>query len=169
MKGPWENVWKDCGRSQCRSRADRLSGIVRPLEHQLVRMILIEYFEASKTSDKSRARANVRVKVTPSPSARKNKHSSDAIPITDVNKEWKPSYTHRIALRYKSIERTRIPRSSKPNISSRPPTEGEITNHDSDLSDPRTSRDIRYHHGLSDIRSMPPDTLLDGPEPSERA
>lgn len=146
-------------------------GLLHHGRHKSQTSLLIEYFEAGKNGDKTRARPSVRVKVTPS-AARKNKSSSDAVQITGIGKDRKPSYTRRISLGNKNTESqmategTEISQSSESNLSGRPPVEVEILNHGSDLS--RNSRDWRYLHNPSDISSMPPDSLLDASELSER-
>ncbi|GAB7350089.1 hypothetical protein MBLNU459_g0756t1 [Dothideomycetes sp. NU459] len=149
-------------------------GLLHHGRHKSQTSLLIEYFEAGKNGDKTRARPSVRVKVTPS-AARRSKMTSDAVQITGIGKDRKPSYTRRISLGNKNTEShhiaaegTEISHSSESNLSGRPPVEVEILNHGSDLSNSRTSRDLRYLHNPSDISSMPPDSLLDGSEVSER-
>lgn len=128
--------------------------------------LLIEYFEAGKSGDKTRARPSVRVKVTPS-AARRSKNGSDAVQITSIGKDRKPSYTRRISLGNKTenvgpVEGTEVSRSSESNISGRPPVEIELLNpNGSDLSNSRNSRDLGYLQNASDISSMPPDSLLE--------
>lgn len=129
--------------------------------------LLIEYFEAGKSGDKSRARPSVRVKVTPS-SARKSRTSSDTVQITGIGKDRKPSYTRRISLgnRLEGAampgKGTEVSHSSESNLSGRPPVEIEVLNpNGSDLSNSQTSRNLRYTHNASDISSMPPESLLD--------
>ena len=61
--------------------------------------LLIEYFEGSTTGDKTKSKPSVRVKVTPS--SRKKSGSGgghDAVQITGIGKDRKPSYTRRISL-----------------------------------------------------------------------
>ncbi|KAF1354667.1 hypothetical protein BDV97DRAFT_395090 [Delphinella strobiligena] len=140
--------------------------------------LLIEYFEGSKNGTNG-SRPSVRVKVTPS-SKRKNKaSSSDAVQITGIGKDRKPSYSRRISLGSKQtdregnahpIEGTEVSHSSESNVSGRPPVEVEILNHGSDLSNnnPRLSRDLQYMTNPSDISSMPPESLLDDSRMSER-
>lgn len=132
--------------------------------------LLIEYFEAGKNGDKTRARPSVRVKVTPS-AARKSRTASgasDAIQITGIGKDRKPSYTRRISLGNKNteallpVEATEVSHSSESNLSGRPPIEVEVMNNGSDLSTSRTSRDLPYMYNNSDISSMPPDSMLEG-------
>lgn len=138
--------------------------------------LLIEYFEASKNGNGNGGRPSVRVKVTPS-SKRKNKSGqSDAVQITGIGKDRKPSYTRRISLGNKQqnsappVEGTEVSHSSESNISGRPPVEVEILNHGSDVSNnnSRISRDLQYLTNPSDISSMPPDSLLEASEISER-
>ncbi|KAF2151420.1 hypothetical protein K461DRAFT_322673 [Myriangium duriaei CBS 260.36] len=128
--------------------------------------LLIEYFEAGKMGDKSRAKPSVRVKVTPS-GARKSKSGSDAVQITGIGKDRKPSYTRRISLGSKTetvekVDGTEVSRSTDSNVSARPPIEIEVLDpNNSDLSTSRHSRDLRYLEHSSDISSMPPDSLLE--------
>ncbi|KAL1310516.1 hypothetical protein AAFC00_000801 [Neodothiora populina] len=142
--------------------------------------LLIEYFEASKNGGSSNGgRPSVRVKVTPS-SKRKNKSGSgDAVQITGIGKDRKPSYTRRISLGSRQsekdsiappIEGTELSHSSESNLSNRPPVEVEILNNGSDLSSAnlRLSRDLQYMTNPSDISSMPPDSLLDASDISTR-
>ncbi|KAF4550398.1 Hypothetical protein D9617_17g046660 [Elsinoe fawcettii] len=134
--------------------------------------LLIEYFEAGKNGDKSRSKPSVRVKVTPSAARRsKNGSGSDAVQITGIGKDRKPSYTRRISLGSKTetsekivIDGTEISRSTDSNGSARPPVEVEVLN-PSDMSGSRVSRDLRFVENTSDISSMPPDSLL---EPTTR-
>ncbi|GAM90990.1 hypothetical protein ANO11243_090370 [Dothideomycetidae sp. 11243] len=136
--------------------------------HKSQTSLLIEYFEAGKMGDKSRAKPSVRVKVTPS-AARRSKNGSDAVQITGIGKDRKPSYTRRISLGSKSetvekvvIDGTEMSRSTDSNVSGRPPIEVEVLDPNaSDLSTSRNSRDLRYLEHSSDISSMPPDSLLE--------
>ncbi|KAK4540382.1 hypothetical protein LTR36_009239 [Oleoguttula mirabilis] len=133
--------------------------------------LLIEYFEASKTGDKVRSRPSVRVKVTPS-AARKSKNGGhDAIQITGIGKDRKPSYTRRISLgssrnvdtSLAPTEGTEISHSSESNLSGRPPVEIEVLNHNgSDMSNGKSSRGLMYAHNESNVSSMPPDSMLEG-------
>lgn len=140
-------------------RGGRLSESSRDAQHHL----LIEYFEGSKSGDKKRKKPSVRVKVTPS-SARRSQSSSDAVHITGIGKDRRPSYTRRISLGSKNetLDRhpdgTEMSRSSGSNTSGRPPVEVEVLD-PSDVS--RHSRDLRYLEHSSDISSMPPDSLLE--------
>lgn len=133
--------------------------------------LLIEYFEGSKNGTNG-SRPSVRVKVTPSSKRRNKAGQSDAVQITGIGKDRKPSYTRRISLGSKQtdregnahpIEGTEMSHSSESNLSGRPPVEVEILNHGSDLSNnnPRLSRDLQYMTNPSDISSMPPESLLD--------
>lgn len=125
--------------------------------------LLIEYFEAGKNGEKSRSKPSVRVKVRPSAARRsKNGGGSDAVQITGIGKDRKPSYTRRISLGSKTetsdkvvIDGTEVSRSTDSH-GSRPPVEVEVLN-PSDLS----ARDLRYVENPSDISSMPPDSILE--------
>lgn len=137
--------------------------------------LLIEYFEASKTGDKSRNRPSVRVKVTPS--SHKNKKGSggnDAVQITGIGADRKPSYTRRISLGNSSkhvetglapTEGTELSHSSGSNVSGKPPVEIEVLNNGSDVSNNRSSRGLMYAPVESNVSSMPPDSMLEGEEP----
>ncbi|CAK3750810.1 tRNA-dihydrouridine(47) synthase [NAD(P)(+)] [Lecanosticta acicola] len=138
--------------------------------------LLIEYFEASKTGDKSRTRPSVRVKVTPS-SAKKNRGSggNDAVQITGIGADRKPSYTRRISLGNSSknvetglapTEGTELSHSSGSNVSGKPPIEVEVLNNASDVSNNRSSRGLMYAPVESNVSSMPSDSMLEGEEPS---
>ncbi|KJX94371.1 hypothetical protein TI39_contig4199g00006 [Zymoseptoria brevis] len=132
--------------------------------------LLIEYFEASKTGDKSRSKPSVRVKVTPS-SGKKSRSGSEAIQITGIGSDRKPSYTRRISLGTgsRSIETgatvgqgTELSHSSGSNVSGHPPVEIEVLNDGSDLSNRRNSRELTYAPAGSNVSSMPPDSMLEG-------
>ncbi|GAB7343573.1 hypothetical protein MBLNU457_1576t1 [Dothideomycetes sp. NU457] len=133
--------------------------------HKSQTSLLIEYFEGGKTADgKTRSKPSVRVRVTPS-SAKRAKGGTDAVQITGIGKDRKPSYTRRISLGNKNettvpTEGTEVSRSSGSNISGRPPIEVEVIN-GSDFSTSHVSRDLRYIDNPSDISSMPPESLLD--------
>ncbi|CAK1357374.1 unnamed protein product [Cercospora beticola] len=124
--------------------------------------LLIEYFEASKTGDKSRSRPSVRVKVTPS-SAKKGRSGGDSVQITSIGGDRKPSYTRRIPLPSgKQSEATELSASSDSNVSAHPPVEIEVLNN-SDISRPdRSSRGLMYAPVESNVSSMPPDSMLEG-------
>lgn len=127
--------------------------------------LLIEYFEAAKVGDKAKSRPSVRVKVTPS--TRKSSKGHDAIQVTSIGKDRKPSYTRRISLgsgrnaetgALAHTEGTEISHSSGSNLSGRPPVEIEVLNPNaSDVS----SRGLMYAPNESNISSMPPDSLLE--------
>ncbi|KAH7130257.1 hypothetical protein B0J11DRAFT_247654 [Dendryphion nanum] len=124
--------------------------------------LLIEYFEGGKTDEKLRNRPSVRVRVTPS--ARKNKSSNDRIQITQTSRSArKPSYTRRISLGNKAREdattATDGSYSEGSNVSSLPPVEIEVLANESEVS----SVGGRYIPPTSDISSMPPDSMLEGP------
>lgn len=123
--------------------------------------LLIEYFEGGKPGDKGTTRPSVRVRVTP---GAKKVRSTDAVRITEIGKDRKPSYTKRILLDRRRdtnvFEGTDVSQSSS-NLSVRP-IEVELLNNSSDLSSDLTSRS-RYIHPGSDVSSMPADTMLEGP------
>lgn len=60
--------------------------------------LLIEYFETSKTGDGKKSKPSVRVKVTPSNKRRAGSASHDAVQITGIDGDRKPSYTRVISL-----------------------------------------------------------------------
>lgn len=138
--------------------------------------LLIEYFEAGKTGDKLRNKPSVRVRVTPS-NHRKHRTRSDAVQITGIGEDKRPSYTQRISLGNKTdratIRANIDPADSRSSGSARsydhrPPVEVELLD-PSDMSGSRTSRDITAsilspHHNPSAISSMPPDSLLASPQ-----
>ncbi|WPH01268.1 Hypothetical protein R9X50_00410600 [Acrodontium crateriforme] len=130
--------------------------------------LLIEYFESSKSGDKTRSRPSVRVKVTPSSTKRSKHGAHDAIQITGIGQDRKPSYTRRISLGNKQsepvpIESTELSHSSGSNVSGRPPVEIEFLDHNaSDVSNARSSRGLRYAQIESNISSMPAESMLDG-------
>lgn len=113
--------------------------------------LLIEYFEASKTGDKSRSRPSVRVKVTPS-SASKGRTGSDSVQITSIGKDRKASYTRRIALPggkhpeagIASGQGTELSGSSGSDISGLPPVEIEVLNQSEVPQPDRSSRGLMY-------------------------
>ncbi|KAF2767065.1 hypothetical protein EJ03DRAFT_353369 [Teratosphaeria nubilosa] len=131
--------------------------------------LLIEYFEASKSGDKSKSRPSVRVKVTPGSNKRINGH--DAIRVTSIGKDRKPSYSRRISLGGSRnvdtgtgpIESTEISHSSESNVSGRSPLEIEVMNNMSEVSGTgKSSRGLLYAHNDSTVSSMPPDSMLEG-------
>lgn len=128
--------------------------------------LLIEYFEASKTGDKSRSRPSVRVKVTPS-ATKKSRSGNESVQITSIGADRKPSYTRRIPLPSGKaddggIEGTDISHSSGSNVSGHPPVEIEVLN-GSDASRPdRSSRGLMFAPAESNVSSMPPDSMLEG-------
>ena len=131
--------------------------------------LLIEYFEASKTGDKSRTRPSVRVKVTPS-SRTKGRSGNDSVQITSIGGDRKASYTRRIALPGSKHtetglapgEGTELSGSSGSNVSGHHPVEIEVLNH-SEVSKPdRSSRGLTYAPVESNVSSMPPDSMLEG-------
>jgi len=127
--------------------------------------LLIEYFEAGKGPNKSKHKPSVRVRVTPS--SRKGSRGQDAVQITGIGKDRKPSYSRRISLtsrrpEEKAVEGTEISHSSESNVSARPPVEVEVLNNVSDLSSARSPGSLLYAHNESNVSSMPPDSMIEG-------
>ncbi|KAK3704723.1 hypothetical protein LTR37_013697 [Vermiconidia calcicola] len=129
--------------------------------------LLIEYFEGAK-GDKTRSRPSVRVKVTPSARKKNGSGGADAVQITGIGKDRKPSYTRRISLGSSKNaevglappEGTEVSQSSDSNLSGRPPIEVEVLNQNgSDLSS--HTRSLMYANE-SNVSSMPPDSMLEG-------
>lgn len=153
----------------------REGGIGRHGRNKSQTSLLIEYFEASKSGDKSRTRPSVRVKVTPS-AHKKSRSGNEAIQITGIGSDRKPSYTRRISLGNFAnngktaeggaapAEGTEISNSSESNVSGRPPLEIELLSNESDLSKHRSSRGLDYAPVESNVSSMPPDSMLEGEE-----
>lgn len=126
--------------------------------------LLIEYFEGSKTGEK-KGRPSVRVKVTPSSRKGSSSRANDAVQITSIGADRKPSYTRRISLNNSSKQAevgrgTDLSGSSGSNVSGGP-LEIEVLNNGSDLSEHRSSRGIMQPLD-SNVSSMPPDSLLEG-------
>ncbi|KAF2786708.1 hypothetical protein K505DRAFT_140006 [Melanomma pulvis-pyrius CBS 109.77] len=123
--------------------------------------LLIEYFEGGKTEGKAHSRPSVRVRVTPS--SRKSKsHANDHLQITQTSRNTrKPSYTRRISLgskpRDELVHTADASYSEESNVSSLPPVDIEVLQTGSDLS----SDAGRYIPPMSDISSMPPDSMLE--------
>ena len=127
--------------------------------------LLIEYFEAGKGPNKSKSKPSVRVRVTPS--SRKGSRGQDAVQITGIGKDRKPSYSRRISLtsrrpEERGVEGTEISHSSESNVSARPPVEVEVLNNVSDLSSARSPGSLLYAHNESNVSSMPPDSMIEG-------
>jgi hypothetical protein len=127
--------------------------------------LLIEYFEAGKGPDKSKNKPSVRVRVTPS--SRKGSRGQDAVQITGIGKDRKPSYSRRISLtnrrpEEKGVEGTEISHSSESNVSGRPPVEVEVLNNASDLSSARSPGSLLYAPIDSNVSSMPSDSMVEG-------
>lgn len=148
----------------------REGGISRHGRNKSQTSLLIEYFEASKSGDKSRNRPSVRVKVTPS-AHKKSRSGNEAIQITGIGSDRKPSYTRRISLgnynnhvktREGGAEETELSHSSESNVSGRTPLEIEVLNNESDVSNHRSSRALSYAPVESNVSSMPPDSMLEG-------
>ncbi|KAF2196945.1 hypothetical protein GQ43DRAFT_435578 [Delitschia confertaspora ATCC 74209] len=127
--------------------------------------LLIEYFEAGKEEGKVKSKPSVRVRVTPS--HRKDKSvSAGQVKVTQTSRNKKtPSYTRRISLHGSKVrddgttQPTEASYSEESNVSSLPPVEVEVIQHGSELS----SNGGRYIPVGSDISSMPPDSMLEGP------
>ena len=151
------------------------SSLTRASHHSQT-SLLIEYFEGGKGSN-LRARPSVRVKVTPS-AARKIKDTNDHIQISETGGARKPSYSKRITLgpkigRDRQITETGDDRSissytsaaEDSNVASRgPPVEIEVLHKDqgSDLSGTSLTQGQQYvQQNMSDISSMPPDSMLE--------
>ncbi|KAL1886510.1 hypothetical protein Plec18167_000441 [Paecilomyces lecythidis] len=144
--------------------------------HQSQTSLLIEYFEGGKGTGNLHSRPSVRVRVTPS-AARKLRDQTDHIQITESGGSRKPVYTRRISLGNPSKQK-QLPEASidDQSISSynsaadeghtaprRSPLEIEFVDRDQTSEASNVSRDARYMQPTSDISSMPPDSLLDGP------
>ena len=129
--------------------------------------LLIEYFEGGKGPNVT-SRPSVRVKVTPS-SAKRSKDSKDHIQITESAGARRPSYTRRISLGPHSKGESHIidentsllSAGTESNLSGRPPVEIEVMHKDqfSELSGTSASR---INHNLSEVSSMPTDSILEG-------
>ena len=159
--------------SKRKDRGKHQDPLLSKAHHQSQTSLLIEYFEGGKGPN-VHSRPSVRVKVTPS-SARKGSQSKDHIQITEANGARKPSYTRRISLGPKG---ERVVESDEKSISSytsaaedsslsakHPPVEIEVLHKDqgSELSTNSVPGELRYvTHNISDISSMPPDSMLDG-------
>ncbi|KAK0658281.1 hypothetical protein DIS24_g4857 [Lasiodiplodia hormozganensis] len=130
--------------------------------------LLIEYFEAGKAGDKVRSRPSVRVRVTPSSKHGRSRSGHDHVEITQTDRDRKPSYTRRISLpstksgEPKLGEASEVSLSSESNLSGMPPVEVEVLHNGSDLSRSELSQG-RFVPAGSDISSMPPDSMVDGP------
>ncbi|KAI7367012.1 hypothetical protein KC354_g3757 [Hortaea werneckii] len=139
--------------------------------------LLIEYFEAAKAGEKSRSRPSVRVKVTPS-SQKKHRNGHDAVQITGIGKDRKPSYTRRISLGSsqeakvaglaptEGTELSQVSQSSESNVSGHP-VEVELMGKESEISNGKSSRGLLYAQNESNVSSMPPDSMLEGGYPTE--
>ena len=159
--------------SKKKDRAKAQDPVLSRSHHQSQTSLLIEYFEGGKGPN-VHTRPSVRVRVTPS-SARKGSHSKDHIQITEANGARKPSYTRRISLGPKGEQ---VVESDEKSISSYtsaaedshlgarpPPVEIEVMHKDqgSEVSNNSVPGELRYAtHNISDISSIPPDSMLDG-------
>ena len=159
--------------SKRKDRGKPQDPILSRAHHQSQTSLLIEYFEGGKGPN-VHTRPSVRVRVTPS-SARKGSHSKDHIQITEANGARKPSYTRRISLGPKGEQ---VVESDEKSISSytsaaedsnlgtkHPPVEIEVMHKDQggEISNHSVPGELRYvTHNISDISSMPPDSMLDG-------
>jgi hypothetical protein len=126
--------------------------------------LLIEYFEAGKGPNKSSSKPSVRVRVTPS--SRKGSRGHDAVQITGIGKDRKPSYSRRISLtsrrpEEKGVEGTEISHSSESNVSGRPPVEVEVLNNVSELSSAQSPGSLLYAPVDSNVSSMPGDSMVE--------
>ena len=155
--------------------SDREGGLRGHHRQKSQTSLLIEYFESAKTGDKVRNRPSVRVKVTPSSTKRsRGIGAHDAIQITGIGKDRKPSYTRRISLgssknaeidRLAPTEGTEISFSSGSGLSNRPPIEIEVMGHGSEIS-AKSARGLLYAND-SNVSSMPPDSMLEGSDFTE--
>jgi hypothetical protein len=122
--------------------------------------LLIEYFEGGKSEDKLNSRPSVRVRVTPSRKSKSHKVEPH-LQITQTSRNTqKPSYTRRIPLSQTPSEIAHTGGASyseESNVSSLPPVDIEVLQNDSDIS----SHAGRYIPPMSDISSMPADSMLD--------
>ena len=129
--------------------------------------LLIEYFEAGKSSSKDgepNPHPSVRVRVTPrAVAANKGKQPANHNKVTSRNRNRVPSYTRRVSLTAKgntgnSSEPDQTTISSQPD--SRPPLEIEVRHNESEVSYSGQAYG-RYIPPPSDISSMPPDSMLE--------
>ena len=158
-------------------------GQLTKASHQSQTSLLIEYFEGGKGPN-VHARPSVRVKVTPS-AARKAKDAHEHIQITEASGARKPSYTRRISLGPRTVgEKQLTEHTDDKSISSYtsaaedsslagryPPVEIELLPRDqaSDLSTASISRQPpTILPNPSEISSIPPDSMLDGPTDKAR-
>lgn len=133
--------------------------------------LLIEYFEGSNTAEKTRSKPTVQVKVSQSSKKRSASGTNDAVQITGIGKDRKPSYTRRISLG--SSKKAEVggvaPTEGTKRDSSesgRPPIEIEVLDHNgSDVS--TRSRGLIYAPVDSNVSSMPADSMLEGSEVTE--
>ena len=132
--------------------------------------LLIEYFEGGKGSGSIVSRPSVRVRVTPS--SKKLRDQREQVQISDSSGSRKPSYARRISLGSPSKSHKQLEDADEQSISSddnhhqsrnHPPFEIEFVNREQGSELSNQSRDHRYFQPTSDISSMPPDSLLDGP------
>ncbi|KAJ9309068.1 hypothetical protein DTO217A2_1437 [Paecilomyces variotii] len=155
---------------------DESSNKLTRSSHQSQTSLLIEYFEGGKGTGSLHSRPSVRVRVTPS-AARKLRDQTDHIQITESGGSRKPVYTRRISLgnssKQKQPPEAAIDDQSISSYNSagdegttaprRSPLEIEFVDRDQTSEVSNVSRDARYMLPTSDISSMPPDSLLDGP------
>ncbi|GAB7358829.1 hypothetical protein MBLNU230_g4052t1 [Neophaeotheca triangularis] len=141
--------------------------------------LLIEYFEAAKKGDNVKSKPSVRVRVTPSSKKRRGDvGEGDSVKITGIGKDRKPSYTRRISLgssrqagagAHTALEGTEVSQSSGSNLSGQPPIEVEVMGNDSELSTGKSSRGLLYAQNESNISSLPPESMLEGSEETQRS
>jgi hypothetical protein len=140
------------------------SGKLSKINQQSQTSLLIEYYEGGKGPHSSSRQPSVRVRVTPSGSG-KNKAKKDGhIVVTEDHGTRRPSYSRRISLGTESPVRTVDPGSvSSLGAVGESPLDIEILQEGSDLSGTSLSREVRYIVPPSDISSIAPNSLLDGP------
>lgn len=137
--------------------------------------LLIEYFEAGKSSGGLASRPSVRVRVTPS--GHRKVRDREHIQITESGGSRKPSFARRISLTSPSSKHKQPAESGAddpslsdsnsaeeegPHSSRRPPVEIEFVNRGQGSELSAISRDTRYMPTTSDVSSMPADSMLEG-------
>lgn len=132
--------------------------------------LLIEYFEGAQSGEKSRSKPSVRVKVSQGSKSRSGSGANDAVQITGIGKDRKPSYTRRISLGSSKKVELGIPPTESAGRNSweggAPPVEIEVLGHNgSDIS--TQSRGLVYAPIESNVSSMPADSMLEGSDITE--
>lgn len=148
--------------------ASKKEGRISKDNGQTSASLLIEYFEGSATGDKTKSRPTVRVKVSQGSKKRSGSGAHDAVQITGIGSDRKPSYTRRISLgNHKNVEiGQHIPQggehdSSESTLSNKPPIEIEVLGHNaSDVS--TVSRGLLFNPVESNVSSMPADSMIEG-------